>query len=487
MQPITTHARRRAESIEALSQTRLEANQRWGSNRVEGTLHRPPPPVMELQAEIAAISRVTTLLRTSTLQEVAAHTQGLPQWFPAVSDGSGVAASAVKVPGVSGVAVDASSGRAYVACGSRLLMVHLATGRWFAWAGQTTPGWADGVAGEAQFRGIANMAVDAARGRLLVADSGNHRIRAVMLPPAAPIVTTVAGTGYKGHEDGPALEAHFSCPTGLSVERSGVIWVADRYNNCVRVVTPALGGSLVVSTIAGVPGEQGDDGTGADASFKWPSDVAVTADGRVAFVVDALGTKLRRIVRSAQDDAVGIVDTLATVGSATSVHVDEGARCLWMCTTGSGKRIGGSVTLVQLSPPRDFRSLQLPDVHWAALAVATPFVVAGNAAALRRTLKEAPLDRTDGKDGITAVLIDCSALAAVPAVSGPLPVSLAPSTPAAGGGGDGGDEALAAGPGSVFVCDQDSVRLVTGLSAEVQYPHERWVRACVRACVCVCR
>src|SRR5205085_5756714 len=58
-------------------------------------------------------------------------------------------------------------------------------------------------------------------------------------------VTTIAGSGQQGFQDGPALEARFDTPCGLAVDRAGNIFVADAGNGAIRKIDRAG----VVSTV----------------------------------------------------------------------------------------------------------------------------------------------------------------------------------------------------------------------------------------------
>jgi len=95
----------------------------------------------------------------------------------------------------------------------------------------------------------------------LVADSGNHCIRAVDWDGT---VTTVAGVpGQPGHRDGGAATALFRDPRGLALDAAGVLYIADRGNRVIRRLDQG-----VVGTLAGAPGAAGlQDGPGPAARF----------------------------------------------------------------------------------------------------------------------------------------------------------------------------------------------------------------------------
>jgi hypothetical protein len=84
-------------------------------------------------------------------------------------------------------------------------------------------------------------------GRVLVSDFGNDRIR--MLSADLQQVSTVAGDGEEGHQDGASAQAHFNCPAGLTLLTDGRVLVVDADNNHIRVLSADL---QQVSTLANV-------------------------------------------------------------------------------------------------------------------------------------------------------------------------------------------------------------------------------------------
>ncbi len=82
------------------------------------------------------------------------------------------------------------------------------------------------------------LGLAATDGVLYIADSYNHKIK--RCDPAARRVTTFAGIGVPGHRDGPAADAQFSEPGGLSVA-DGKLYVADTNNHAIRLCDLATG------------------------------------------------------------------------------------------------------------------------------------------------------------------------------------------------------------------------------------------------------
>lgn len=105
---------------------------------------------------------------------------------------------------------------------------------------------------------------------VLVCDSGHHKIRMLQLQEdinwmdgasLAVHDSVLAGSGRRGHRDGPADRAEFDAPSGLCLLPDGSILVSDTGNHCIRRIAGRAGrGGLFVSTVAGAArGEQGDE------------------------------------------------------------------------------------------------------------------------------------------------------------------------------------------------------------------------------------
>jgi len=154
-------------------------------------------------------------------------------------------------------------------------------------------GWGhrDGEGPVALFNEPCGIAVNG-DGNLVVADSCNHCIR--LVTPQGQ-VSTLAGTGKKGYKDGNGTDAQFNEPFGVAVETNGNILVSDKLNHCIRKITP----QGQVSTMAGSGKKGYQDGEGTDAQFNEPCGVAVDEAGRVV-LADRANHRIRLITSQGQ-------------------------------------------------------------------------------------------------------------------------------------------------------------------------------------------
>ena len=122
-------------------------------------------------------------------------------------------------------------------------------------------GGSGGTGGSAQFFLPSGVAVDGS-GNVYVADTGNSTI---WKATSGGVVTAFAGTaGATGTADGTGTAARFFLPSGVAADGSGNVYVADSGNHAIRKITS--GG--VVTTLAGTAGTAGSaDGAGGAARF----------------------------------------------------------------------------------------------------------------------------------------------------------------------------------------------------------------------------
>ncbi|HVM49589.1 MAG TPA: C10 family peptidase [Candidatus Acidoferrum sp.] len=222
-----------------------------------------------------------------------------------------------------GVAVDLS-GNVYVADTGNATIREL-TPSGTNWVVSTLAGLAgstgsfNGSGSAARFRFPTALAVDGA-GNIYVADEGNCAIRMLTPFAGAWIVTTIAGSpGNFGNADGMNNAARFEEPYGITVGQNGTVYVADKYSDTIRAVTPS-GGNWFATTIAGLVGSAGSaDGVGASARFNNPTGIAAGNDGNL-YVADQGNNTIRRLSPAGTNWLVfTIAGTAGVSGSADGV------------------------------------------------------------------------------------------------------------------------------------------------------------------------
>jgi hypothetical protein len=158
-------------------------------------------------------------------------------------------------------------------------------------AGTGTPGYTgdSGAALSATLASPSGVAYDA-NGNLYVADAQNHVVREIF---SNGQITTVAGTGVEGYggDNGPATLAFLDTPTGVAVDSTGNIYIADSHNHRIREVS---GGNMTTIAGTGAPGYSGDNGAATAAQLWLPSAVAVDSTGNV-YIADTNNQRIRKI------------------------------------------------------------------------------------------------------------------------------------------------------------------------------------------------
>ena len=158
-------------------------------------------------------------------------------------------------------------------------------------AGGREPGYVDAIGADARFNTPCGIIVGP-DGSLIIADTGNHRIRR-LTPDYA--VQTLAGTGEALERDGPPLEAAFDEPTALAVRDAHSLYVADSAGHSVRICS--FGDSPAVRTLAGGFPSGLVDSALAGARLNRPTGLALAQNGALIFADSGNGV-LRAFVPS---------------------------------------------------------------------------------------------------------------------------------------------------------------------------------------------
>ncbi len=159
-------------------------------------------------------------------------------------------------------------------------------------AGSGASGWADGNGPGAIFNHPQGITVDN-NGIIYIADSHNNRIRKIT---PGGTVTTIAGSGAVGSQNGIGTSSRFNNPVGIAVDRVGNVYVGDQLNNQIRKIDP----NGVVSTLAGTGSPGAVDGAGITASFDNPSGITIDGAGNL-YVADTKNNEIRKVVTTGFD------------------------------------------------------------------------------------------------------------------------------------------------------------------------------------------
>ena len=159
-----------------------------------------------------------------------------------------------------------------------------------------------GKASEAQLSRPSGV-VTGSNGEVYISDRSNDRIRVVK----KGIITTVAGNGIDGFkgDSGPATQARLSKPFGITLDKKGNLYIADRGNNRVRKVDTRG----IITTVAGDGGFffMGDNGPAYRASIAGPTGVVVDDNG-ILYIADRSNNRIRSV------DTQGMIRTIVGTG-----------------------------------------------------------------------------------------------------------------------------------------------------------------------------
>ena len=265
--------------------------------------------------------------------------------------------------------VAASSGTFY---GQDMILAHI-----YTVAGDGTAGYSGdgGPASAAELNGPDAVTVGAA-GNLVLADTGNNRIRVVAATSGtcygqdmtAGDIYTVAGTGIAGYsgDGGPATAAKLRAPASVVTDAAGNLVLADTDNNRIRVVAATSGtfygqdmtaGDIYTVAGTGTPGYSGDGGPATSAELEDPLGISVDGSGnllisdtvnqRVRLVAATSGTYYGEAVTGGDIATVagnGVAGFLGDSGQATSARLNnpratgvDGSGNLLIVDTGNGR------------------------------------------------------------------------------------------------------------------------------------------------------
>jgi sugar lactone lactonase YvrE len=205
--------------------------------------------------------------------------------------GDGSQATSARLNDPRGLAFD-SSGNLYIADGGNFRIRKIATSgviTTVAGSGVYGPPQ-DGVSAIKSSLGMVQGLAFDSLGNLYFADSFNHVVFRLSTDGLFHIVAN-GGFGSAG-DQGPAATAQLEFPRGMAVDRLGNVYVADAFNNRVRVISPGASVRAVAGT--GAAGAGGDYGPAVAASLNSPYDLAFDSQGNL-YIADAWNSRVRKV------------------------------------------------------------------------------------------------------------------------------------------------------------------------------------------------
>ncbi len=277
-----------------------------------------------------------------------------------------------------GTALD-SDGNLYIAdtLNDRIRKVTVATGIITTVAGNGTQGYS-GDGGPATNAGLAQpsrVAVDSS-GNLYIADWQNNRIRKVTV--ATGIITTVAGNSTQGYsgDSGPATNAELAQPSGIALDSGGNIYIADQYNNRIRMVAATTG---IITTVAGngTAGFGGDGGSATSAELNLPAGVALDSSGKL-YIADEYNNRIRRVALPApQTISFGpLSDTIYDAAPfALSATASSGLPVTFTSNNPSICKVSGNSVTILAAGPCSITANQAGNASYSPAAATQSFTV----------------------------------------------------------------------------------------------------------------
>lgn len=160
-------------------------------------------------------------------------------------------------------------------------------------AGNSNPGYADGQGVMSHLKEPIGVAVYG--GVVYVADSGNHAVRKIM---ADGRVLTLAGRPEAGFRNGSGGNARFYWPTGITTDSKGNVYLCDSKNNSIRRITPD--GRVSTIGLSAMSGDKrpflNKINLKKTRTLNFPTGIAVDASGSI-YVADSGNNNIKKITK----------------------------------------------------------------------------------------------------------------------------------------------------------------------------------------------
>lgn len=276
-------------------------------------------------------------------------------------------------------------------------------------------------------------------GTLLIADTGNHRIRSIS---SSGTIKTIAGTGVPGNsgDNGPATSATLRSPAALALDADGSLLIADTGNHRIRRVN-SVG---VITSVAGngKEGDEGDGGLAVNATFLRPAALLLLPDKRI-LIADAAARRIRTLT---PDGTISSFDTatlrrpqgmaLDSAGSLLIADADlqqllqvaNGGYAVFAGTARQGAATNGSLNLPSSATVDNSGSVAIADTgNHQVQQITLPAMNFGTIPAGQQSASQALLLQNSGAETlqITSVALSSVFVIASAGTCGSFPITLA--------------------------------------------------------------
>ena len=177
-----------------------------------------------------------------------------------------------------------------------------------------------GAANKAQLNNPLAVAISAA-GDLYIADTNNNVIRMVKSASATGTITIVAGGGTLTSDGASATLSQLNHPKGVVLDSCGNLYIADSYGQRIRMVT--TDGKMYTVAGTGSKGYSGDSGAATSAQLNFPTGIAIDSSANL-YVADSNNHVIRQLTLAGASPCgigkpkVGGVITAGNFGASTS-------------------------------------------------------------------------------------------------------------------------------------------------------------------------
>lgn len=192
-------------------------------------------------------------------------------------------------------------------------------------AGNGIPGYKeDSTGSNAQFNRPTGIAVDS-KGNIYVADTGNHVIRKISPTGTVTLFAGTANVSGAANMASASDKATFNAPMGVAIDSLDNVYVADTLNSVIRKISVSSGAVVKTQTLAGTAGKEGyQDGNGSAASFNRPTGLTVDSSFYL-YVADTQNNTIRLLdqtgevitIAGSATQAAGALDAYPTCAAKT--------------------------------------------------------------------------------------------------------------------------------------------------------------------------